>query len=57
MCGANDADGTAWGTPLLVDDVGNVGQYSSYGNINGRPAIAYYDATNMNRDLKVCAGA
>ncbi len=44
---ANDANGAAWGTPVTPDpgDVGqDVGKFASLAVVNGRPAIAYYDA-------------
>ena len=44
---ANDADGTSWGTPVVVD---NFGYYTSMLVVNGKPCIAYYD--NVNKDLK-----
>ncbi len=36
----------AWATLLVVDSTGSVGQYCSLAEVNGRPAISYYDATN-----------
>lgn len=47
---AQDADGTAWNTPVTVDSNGKVGQYNSLAEVNGSPAISYSDATNG--DLK-----
>ena len=47
---ADDANGTAWGTPLSVDTAGNVGTYTSLAVVNGNPAISYYDG--QNADLK-----
>lgn len=44
---ASDANGAAWGTPVTPDpgDVGqDVGKFASLAVVNGRPAIAYYDA-------------
>ncbi len=44
---ANDATGTTWSGPQTPDpgDVGqDVGRYASLAVVNGRPAIAYYDA-------------
>ncbi len=43
---ANDADGLSWSPPVIVDDSGNVGRDSSLAEINGRPAISYYDIAN-----------
>ncbi|MCP4538621.1 MAG: tandem-95 repeat protein, partial [Chloroflexi bacterium] len=42
---ATDADGSSWGTPVLVDSDGTVGQYNSLAVVNGKPAISYFDAT------------
>ncbi len=39
---ANDADGTSWGTPVLVTSTGDVGEYLSMKVISGRPSIAFY---------------
>ncbi|MBS1510106.1 MAG: T9SS type A sorting domain-containing protein [Bacteroidetes bacterium] len=47
---ANDADGTSWGTPVVVESTNDVGQYASLAIVNGNPAIAYYD--NTNGDLR-----
>jgi len=46
---ALDAGGTSWGAAIVVDTgssygSANVGQFASLAVINGRPAIAYYDA-------------
>jgi hypothetical protein len=39
---ANDAVGSSWGTPIVVDiATGNAGRFSSLAVIDGRPAIAY----------------
>lgn len=43
---ANDANGTSWGSPVLVTSTGNVGSFLSMTMVDGRPAISYYDATN-----------
>jgi hypothetical protein len=48
---AADATGSTWPTPLTVDGAGWVGQYASLAVVDGRPAIAYYDA-DSNYDLK-----
>jgi hypothetical protein len=39
-----------WNAPVTVDSSGTVGQYNSLAEVNGSPAISYYDATNG--DLK-----
>lgn len=39
---ADDASGTTWGTPVVVDKSGG-GGYSSLIMVNGKPAIAYYN--------------
>jgi len=44
--GANAAD---WPAPLVIDDSGYTGRYSSFAVIDGRPAFSYYD--DDNRDL------
>jgi hypothetical protein len=43
-----------WGTPLLLDSVGDVGQEISMAIINGKPAIAYYDVTNKGLKYIQC---
>ncbi|MGV3658774.1 MAG: choice-of-anchor D domain-containing protein [Prosthecobacter sp.] len=52
---ALDANGTAWGAPVLLDATGNVGQLTSLAVVNGRPAISYHDVTNQ--DLKYVRAA
>jgi uncharacterized repeat protein (TIGR02543 family) len=49
---ATNADGTAWGGKVIVDNGGsnNVGPYPSLRVVGGNPAISYYDITNA--DLK-----
>jgi hypothetical protein len=47
---ATDADGSAWGMPVIIDSAGDVGHYASLTVVNGQPAIAYRDGTNS--DLK-----
>ncbi len=42
---ADDADGTAWGTPVVVDSAGSVGWMTSLAVVDNRPAIAYMDDT------------
>lgn len=51
---ANEPEGTTWAKPVTIDigtplntTLANVGQYSSLAFVDGRPAIAYYDATNQ----------
>jgi hypothetical protein len=43
---ATNAAGSSWGTPVTVDSGGDVGEYASLAEVDGRPAIAYYDHTN-----------
>lgn len=43
---ATDANGTAWGTPQVLDATGNTGQYTSMEIVGGNPAISYYDVSN-----------
>lgn len=38
---ATDPNGTAWGTPVVIDSSGNVGIWNSMAIINGHPAISY----------------
>ncbi len=47
---ANDASGSTWGSPQLIDETGFVGFYLSFAIINGKPAISYFDWDNG--DLK-----
>jgi hypothetical protein len=48
---ANDAAGADWGAPVIVDSAGVVGKFASLAEVDGRPAIAYYD-DSPNQDLK-----
>lgn len=43
---ATNADGTAWGTQVVIDSAGDVGWFTSLAVVNGRPAVCYYDKTN-----------
>lgn len=45
---ANDAAGTSWGSPIVVDAVGRP-YTGSFSVVNGKPAIAYYRSSG--RDL------
>jgi uncharacterized repeat protein (TIGR01451 family) len=47
---ATNANGSAWNSPITVDNSGFVGQFTSLVVANGFPAISYYDSTNA--DLK-----
>ena len=47
---AEDANGTAWGEAVIVENTGDVGPYPSLEIVSGRPAISYYDVANG--DLK-----
>jgi hypothetical protein len=47
---ASDAAGTSWETPLTVDSAGAVGWRAPLAVVDGRPAIAYWNASNG--DLK-----
>ena len=40
---ALDLDGDSWGTPVYADAADHVGRKNSLAEINGRPAIAYFD--------------
>ncbi len=42
---ANNATGSSWASPVIVESSGDVGQYASLAVVDGRPAIAYYDNT------------
>lgn len=54
---ATDANGTAWGTPQVLDATGTTGQYISMDIVNGNPAISYYDATNGDLRYKIATDA
>ena len=43
---ASAADGSAWSTELVIDNLGTVGQWVSMSVINGNPAIAYNRQTS-----------
>jgi len=43
---ATNATGSAWGTPVTVEDSVDVYYATSLVEVNGRPAICYYDTTN-----------
>ena len=45
---ANDASGTSWPAPQVVDTDGNNGRHASMCLIDGRPAIGYQNWTNGN---------
>ncbi len=45
---AENATGTSWGTPRILDYEGYVGALPSLAVINGNPAICYYDSDNSN---------
>jgi hypothetical protein len=47
---AMDADGSSWGTPVVLEDVYDVGWFATMAVVNGKPAISYFDVPN--RDLK-----
>ena len=40
-----DPDNLPWGTPVVLADAENVGQYSSLTMLDGLPAVAYYNVT------------
>ncbi|MCB1188243.1 hypothetical protein KDL29_13850 [bacterium] len=47
MVWANDAEGTSWTNPVLLDESSViVGKYNSLADINGEPAVSYWDQTN-----------
>ena len=43
---ANDAEGTSWGTPVVLFN--NAGEETSLVEVNGRPAVAFSAASNVN---------
>jgi hypothetical protein len=43
---AANTDGSGGWTNVIVDNVGNVGEWSSLAVVNGNPAISYRDVTN-----------
>lgn len=45
---ATDASRTTWGTPILLDNSGDTGQYTSLRVANGLPIISYYNVTNSD---------
>jgi autotransporter-associated beta strand protein len=48
---ASDSDGAAWAAASTVDpgtQGGNTGRYSSMAVVDGRPAISYYDSSNLD---------
>ncbi|HMJ48539.1 MAG TPA: hypothetical protein VK498_14500, partial [Ferruginibacter sp.] len=45
---ANDASGNSWGSAVIVDATGDVGENTCMQIINGNPAIVYHDYTNKN---------
>jgi PKD repeat protein len=45
---ANDADGTTWAAPTIVEADSGSGGYCSLQIVNAHPAISYYDGTNGN---------
>jgi hypothetical protein len=45
---AEDPEGTSWSAMITVDVAGDVGQHASLAEVNSRPGIAYYDATNQS---------
>jgi len=53
---ANNADGTSWDAPIIVDSAGVNGAYTSLEIVNGKPAISYFDA-QPNNDLRYVRAA
>ena len=47
----DDVAGFSWNSPVTVDSLGNVGQYSSMALVDTMPAISYYRASGFG-DLK-----
>ncbi len=45
---ALDADGTSWGTPVVVDSNGRIGYSACLRVIDGSPAISYYDIDSLS---------
>jgi len=43
---ANDANGTSWGDPVLIESANNSGKHCSIAIIGGWPAVAYADQTD-----------
>jgi uncharacterized repeat protein (TIGR01451 family) len=44
---ANSVDGSTWGnSPVSIDIIGFMGQFTSLAVVNGNPAISYWDATD-----------
>lgn len=44
---ANDSVGSSWGVPLIIDALGDVGDFTSIKIVNGFPAISYYGNSNL----------
>ena len=38
---SNTTTGSVWGTPITIDSLGSVGQYTSLQVVDGNPAISY----------------
>ncbi len=49
---AVDANGTSWGTPVILDSAGDVGHELSMAIINGVPAISYEKDFDTTGDIK-----